>query len=134
MRELSQVFFQTPNIKIANFTLIPENYLLDFLTDKIRERIKSFIYFDGNSSNVYSLLPSQILLKVQTYCQSMINLDPGLDLVILIQDTLHDLRALDEVVNISFMSKYLTKLFQLISSPHCYYTDNQPTHRTHGDL
>merc|ERR1711884_516369 len=51
MRELCQVFFQNASIKIANFTLIPENYLLDFITDKIREGIKSFIYFDGNSSN-----------------------------------------------------------------------------------
>ena len=121
MRELCQVFFQSASIKIANFTLIPENYLLDFITDKIREGIKSFIYFDGNSSNVYSHLPSQILLKVYTYCQTMINIDPGLDLGIVIQETLFEFRALDEVVHINFMTKYLAKLFQLISSPQCYY-------------
>ena len=121
MKELSQVFFQSPVITIANFSLIPENYLLDFITDKIRERIRSFIFFDGSSTNVYSLLPSQILLKVLTYCQSLINIDPGLDLVTIIQEVLYDLRASDELVHQNFMGKFLAKLFQLISTPHCYF-------------
>ena len=121
MRELSQVFFQYPSIKIGNYTLIPENYLLDFITDKIRERIRSFIYFDASNSDVYSLLPSQVLLKVNSYCQSLINIDPGLDLVTIIQETLYDFRASEDIVHQSFMTKYMAKLFQLISTPHCYY-------------
>jgi len=121
MKELPQAFFQVASIKIANFTLIPENYLLDIITDKVREQLRSFIYFDTTTTDVYSLLPSQILLKVSTYCKSLINIDPGLDLATILKETLYDLRAGDEVVHQSFLTKYLTKVFQLISTPHCYY-------------
>ena len=121
IRELPQAFFQMASINIANFTLIPENYLLDIITEKVREQLKSYIYFDTATTDIYSLLPSQILLKVSTYCQSLINIDPGLDLANILKETLYDLRADDEVVHQSFLNKYLTKLFQLISTPHCYY-------------
>ena len=121
MRELPQAFFQVASINIANFTLIPENYLLDIITDKVRDQLRSYIYFDTTTTDIYSLLPSQILLRVSTYCQSLINIDPGLDLATILKETLYDLRAGDEVVHQSFLNKYITKLFQLISTPHCFY-------------
>ena len=84
LHELLNVFMSIPRLHIASYTFFPESFLLDKLSDKIIERIRSF--YD------ISLTPSEVKLEIDTYMQTVIHLDPGLDLAPLIQDILFNMR------------------------------------------
>ena len=85
LQELLNVFISRPPLQIASYSFFPESFLLDKVSDKIMERMKSFY----NTS----LLPSEIKLDINTYIHTLINLDPGLDFAQLAQDILYDMRS-----------------------------------------
>ena len=84
LQELLNVFISKQPLKIASYSFYPESFLLDRVSDKIIERIKSFYNF--------SLLPSEIKLDIKTYIHTLINLDPGLDFALLANDILYNMR------------------------------------------
>ena len=84
LQELLNVFISKQPLKIASYSFYPESFLLDRVSDKIIERIKSFY--------VFSLLPSEIKMDIKTYIHTLINLDPGLDFALLANDILYNMR------------------------------------------
>ena len=84
LKELLNVFISRPPLQIASYSFFPESFLLDRVSDKIIERIKSFYNF--------SHLPSVVKLDIKTYIHTLINLDPGLDFAQLAHDILYNMR------------------------------------------
>ena len=85
LQELLNVFMSRPGLQIASYSFFPESFLLDRVSDKIIERMKSFYNF--------SHLPSEIKLDINTYMQTLINLDPGLNFAQLGNDILYNMRS-----------------------------------------
>ena len=85
LQELLNVFMSRPGLQIASYSFFPESFLLDRVSDKIIERMKSFYNF--------SHLPSQIKLDINTYMHTLINLDPGLNFAQLGNDILYNMRS-----------------------------------------
>ena len=102
LQELLNVFMSRPPIQIASYSFFPESFLLDKVSDKIIERMKSFYNF--------SHLPSEIKLDINTYMHTLINLDPGLNFAQLGNDILYNMRS--GTVNI-FTNMYLSHTYNL---------------------
>ena len=84
LQELLNVFMSRAPLQIASYSFFPESFLLDKVSDKIIERMKSFYN--------PSLLPSEIKLDINTYMHTLINLDPGLNFAQLGNDILYNMR------------------------------------------
>ena len=102
LQELLNVFMSRPPLQIASYSFFPESFLLDRVSDKIIERMKSFYNF--------SHLPSEIKLDINTYMHTLINLDPGLNFAQLGNDILYNMRS--GTVNI-FTNMYLSHTYNL---------------------
>ena len=116
MKELLKAFYTKNSITIASYKFFPEAFFLEKLTDKIAEKIKGLVHFPN--------LPSQIKLSLSAYQTALLHIDPGLDISSLFKEVLYDLRANDDIVTHTYLTKYKDKLFNTLSSPHCYYNEN----------
>eukprot|EP00092_Neocalanus_flemingeri_P067820 GFUD01082821.1.p1 GENE.GFUD01082821.1~~GFUD01082821.1.p1 ORF type:complete len:1037 (+),score=267.10 GFUD01082821.1:313-3423(+) len=116
MKELLKAFYSRNSITIASYKFFPEAFFLEKLTDKITEKIKGFVHFP--------IIPSQILLNLSSYHTALLHIDPGLDISTLVKEVMYDLRANDDIVTHTYLTKYKETLFTALGSPHCYYNES----------
>ena len=86
LKELLKALTQSCPITVGSFTIFPQAYLFDKVTEKISEKIKSFMQFP--------VLPSKVKFLINTYKQMLINLDLGFDVPTILKDIMFDLRYL----------------------------------------
>ena len=84
LKEMLRALSESRPIKIASLTYYPQAYLLDKLSDKISEKIKSFFHFPS--------LPSRVKFLINSYIQALTNVDPGFDIPALVKEILYNLR------------------------------------------
>ena len=72
VKELLNGIYSKDMIRIASYNIYPQAFFVDKITDKIVEKIKSFIRFPA--------MPSQVLLNIRTYHQALLHIDPGIDI------------------------------------------------------